>query len=141
MLQKTMFSFYKSWYISKPLAFCFQGGIKKRNWPEMSYVLRSQNVVTLYLSMLNRVWKWRVFFIVMTAVLTHLTLLPAGAYYVNCNFWKLDFGISIKINSVIGISNLSLWRGNVNFTNRNLGFQEKIDDVLVCTNIIYHGLL
>ena len=54
-------------------------------------------------------------------------------YYGNYHFLKLDFGIWIKIRSVFGVSNLSWWRENVSFTSGNLGFEDKIDDISVCS--------
>ena len=61
-------------------------------------------------------------------------------YYGNCHFIKRDLGISIKISSVFGVSNLFLRRENLSFTNGNPGFEEKIDNISAYINIIYHGL-
>ena len=52
--------------------------------------------------------------------------------YGNSHFLKKDFTISINISSVFGISKHSQCWESVSFTNRNLGFDEKLDNISVC---------
>ena len=62
-------------------------------------------------------------------------------YYGNYHFLKRDLENSVITSSAVSILNLARWRENLNFTDGNPGFEEKIDGISIYINMIYHGLL